>query len=1082
MADGIADTQLGPTRAAAQRAKINYDLEGALRAGIETKEGETPESVIAKAISERANYDYEGARNSGVSDDEIIALLTNARIPSRTAAVGEGVTRGAVVGAPAAAGAAIGFKLTSPFLATGPGALVTAGGTFLGLMAGALAGSQAEKGLEQVGALPSGPVVPGRRPFLEAGRTIGGGLLPIGATSVVANALARRGALRVLPMGRATPAEQIAIRAGEAPGKFAAGELGMLGAAGVAGGMSEQVDPGNELLRMGSEIAAGAINPISFADRGVNIGRRVINRFLPAFTEKGRRDRLGRKIFEILGREGEDPSLVLKRLLDDDELDKLAKEAGVDLGSRTTAIKSGSPALQAIARAVQQSDPQLGPTIRRAAAQNLEGMGKLLDLMVAMDDPSVLSTVAQIRDDAFREALQQRLDLATARATTTAGNIVKGDIFAAGKAAQAIEAATRDALTEARIAEKSLYDKVDRRAPAEVESIFDDYDAMSSELLAYENMPGEIEAFVRSYRPYKDEDGTLVTPEISIGNLMTFRSNMLEEARGAAATGNFKGARQFSRLAEAALEDIEKMSVQNDELRAAYSFSRALNDVFSRSFAGDVLAKRPNGATKYAPETLHAELFGSGGDKLTARLVDLNEAVGFMVQQGGQAFADTAAARLGTLKANQETILRQAVANQVLNTETGRVNPDALRRFMDRNATTLDMFQSLKADLSDTLTAERTLRNVIDANSMENRMLENQRAFAAVLGADENPAGAIAKAIGTPGEGRDPNAVRNLNQLIRLANTAGDLAPQARAGLRDAVLDRALLFATKNDGSLDFNKFRQFMMQPMSRGQKSVAATLADGGILSDAEVTRLSTILREFDNIQTALDKEGPVAKDALIDVPSAAYDFVVRWASSRFAGEAARATTGRGQGLIEAAAAVRLGQNMFQRAPLSSAQNMLTKAIEDPKFMALLLEKPASTAAQLRLGRQMNAYLVASGIASAPEEEEVGAMMPDLSAGAAEAAVPETGRQIVSPAEMVARMPPSVPPRPAAGPAVAPSAPAPRAAPVGPPPPVTTPPAGRAAAPTGQSRAAYSAMFPSDIVSPLIQSQGIAGLMGPQ
>jgi hypothetical protein len=51
-----------------------------------------------------------------------------------------------------------------------------------------------------------------------------------------------------------------------------------------------------------------------------------------------------------------------------------------------------------------------------------------------------------------------------------------------------------------------------------------------------------------------------------------------------------------------------------------------------------------------------------------------------------------------------------------------------------------------------------------------------------------------------------------------------------------------------------------------------------------------------------------------------------------------------------------------------------------------------------------------------------------------------------------------------------------------VGPPPPVTTPPAGRAAAPTGQSRAAYSAMFPSDIVSPLIQSQGIAGLMGPQ
>ena len=189
MADGIADTQLGPTRAAAQRAKINYDLEGALRAGVTPPE-------IAQSLAERANYDYEGARDAGVSDDEIINLLSTARMPSRTAATAEGITRGAIVGGGATAGALTGAAAGAPL-----GPLGMAGGTFLGLMAGALAGSQAEKGLEQVGALPSGPVVPGRRPFLEAGRTIGGGLLPIGATGVVANALARRGALRVLPMG-----------------------------------------------------------------------------------------------------------------------------------------------------------------------------------------------------------------------------------------------------------------------------------------------------------------------------------------------------------------------------------------------------------------------------------------------------------------------------------------------------------------------------------------------------------------------------------------------------------------------------------------------------------------------------------------------------------------------------------------------------------------------------------------------------------------------------------------------------------------------------------------------------------------
>ena len=107
--------------------------------------------------------------------------------------------------------------------------------------------------------------------------------------------------------------------------------------------------------------------------------------------------------------------------------------------------------------------------------------------------------------------------------------------------------------------------------------------------------------------------------------------------------------------------------------------------MFTRSFAGDVLAKRPNGAPKYDPETLHSELFGSGGDKLTARLVDLNEAVGFMVQQGGSSFADTSAARLQTVQAAQETILRQAVADKVLNLDTGRINPEALRLFVQRN-------------------------------------------------------------------------------------------------------------------------------------------------------------------------------------------------------------------------------------------------------------------------------------------------------------------------------------------------------------------------------------------------------------
>jgi len=1075
MVDGVTTEQLGPTRAAAERAKIDYDLEGALKAGVTPRE-------IAQALSERANHDYEAAEKAGVSDDEIINLLSTARMPSRTAAIGEGVTRGAIVGGPAAGLAAAGAVAGAPL---GPvGSLVL--GT-LGLLGGALSGSLAERGLEQLGVLPSGPVVPGRRPLLEAGRTFGSGLPTIGGLSLIARTLPR---YAYRPGGARTPAEQIVMRAQEAPGTFAAIELGTLGASSFGAAAAEKEDPGNALLRAGYEITFGAINPVAITEKSISGARSVLSRVLPAFTERGRQNRLGTRLVEILGREGEDPQAVIRRLREDDEIDRLAKEAGIDLGSRTTAVKSGSAALQAIARAVQESDPQLGPTLRRAAAQNLEGIGKLLDVMVAMDDPSILSTVARIREDAFRDGLQQRLDLAIGRATETAGKILGQDAAAGIKAGTVIANETRAALQEARMVERNLYAAVDRNTAVEGQNVFSEYDNMRSEELKEIPLPPLVKRFVESRRPYEETDDagnvTIVTPEISLGDLMRFRSAMLEEGRSAAADNNFRDARLYGRMAEAALEDIGLVARNMPELETAYSFSKALNDVFSRSFAGDVLAKRPSGAPQIPPEILHTKLFGSGGDVLTARLIEINEAAGFLANQTGIPFAETSAARLGTVMAAEETMLRTAVEARVINSETGRVDPDALRRFRERNKTTLEMFPRLDEDLSNALTAERTLRNVIDANSINTRSLENQQAFKAVLGADETPAGAIAIALGTPGETPNPDAVKNLNQLIRLANTAGDLAPAARNGLRDAVLDRGLKYAENPDGSLDFNKFRQFMMQPISRGQPSVASILRDGGILSDVEVTRLSTLLREVDNVQTALNKEGPVSKDTLIDAPSAVYDFVVRMGSLKLGKSGSRATSGESLTLTEASAVVSLAKNFFERAPLTGTQAILTKAIEDPKFMALLLEKPKGRSAILRHSRQLNASLVNAGIISAPDEEEVGAMMPDL-LGAAEAAVPETGRHIVSPAEMVARMPPPappVPPRPAAVAPAAPSAPAPpRAAPVGPPPPVTIPPAGRAAAPSG--RAGYAAMFPSDVVSPVIraqEAQGIAGLLGPQ
>jgi len=153
-------------------------------------------------------------------------------------------------------------------------------------------------------------------------------------------------------------------------------------------------------------------------------------------------------------------------------------------------------------------------------------------------------------------------------------------------------------------------------------------------------------------------------------------------------------------------------------LANAYSFSKALNDVFTRSFAGDAIATRRSGADRIPPELLAGRIFGTGGDATSLRVSQLADAVQFMQRNAGEAFAETATARLGTLRAAESDILRLA-ADRTVNPETGRVNPVALARFARNNAATLEQFPQLRDDLTNALTAEQLLRNVTDVNSVE---------------------------------------------------------------------------------------------------------------------------------------------------------------------------------------------------------------------------------------------------------------------------------------------------------------------------------------------------------------------------
>ena len=1103
----VLTTGGGPTVAAAQALapRIDYDIDAALEAGLTARN-------IADYLAGETNYDVAAAREAGVSDDAIIAELSTGRMPSRLASIAEGTARGAVVAAPTGAAIYTGAMLGAPL--GPPGVLV--GGT-IGLLAGLFAGTQAEQGLEDIGVLPTGQVVPGRRPFLEGGRTFGGGaaMLPIPGAVVAGIPLSStrflqlRAPLRGVPAGstgvaspRLSPFEGILRSAQQRPGLFAAGEASALGGASVFGAVSEASDPGNDYQRLGAEIIGGMINPVGIVSRFGPALRDQISASIGMLTPEGRANRLGERLVTILENAGEDPQAVINALMQDDELATLAKEMGVDLGPRTAALRSGSPTLTRLQRTIAAGNERLGPTVARAAEQNLDGLARLINLMAPLEDPAIMSIVAEMRDAYFRDALQMRLDQASALAAETAGRIISDDPLAGQRAGQAINSVVKDALGDARDQEQALYARVNLDVPAGsgnfsgVDNILETAATIRGRLLPESPFPQLITKFVDRV----SEEGA----EITLRDVVSFRSEMLAFARDATATSNFRDANFYGRMAEAALDDIGMRRetlpggidpnipmMQDPNTRAlanAFAFSRALNDVFTRSFAGAVGARNRAGAQRLPPEILGRRILGGGGDATSLRIAELEEAAQFMASQGGREFAETAAERLGTLRDAERTILRLG-AEETINPETGQVNPVALSRFVRRNAATLKKFPELRADLQDAVTAQQRLRAVNDANSIETRAHENSLVFRAVLGNEETPGGAIAVAIGEPGS-RPQNPVQGLNQLIKNVNTAGDLAPQARAGLRDAVLDRAIVYATGEDGQFNFGRFRNFLLQPMSRSQPSVAGVLRDGGIFTDVELTQLNRLLTEADNIQQALDAGGPRLEETVIDAPAALFDLVTTMITAGVGSKAAERLSAipifGNNSLVVSAAFARQGRNTFQNMPRTYFKDMLNEAIANREVMAALLERGVNQSARRRtaIDRRINAFLVNAGLQPAREEIEERRFIENLPfrgtlVGTAEAATFDTAPLEAYLQSVQQAAPAPATPAPPPGPTTAtPSA--------GAPPPAVLPAAPPATQAGGQGRASYSALFPNDPIAPLVQQrelqQGIGSLVGPR
>jgi hypothetical protein len=769
---------------------------------------------------------------------------------------------------------------------------------------------------------------PSDRKWAVGGEVLGGSIIPAAAPL----AYARTGA--TAPRFLA-PAVDMAR---QAPGRFAATEAGMALGAAQGGTIAEMVAPGSDTARFVGETAGGFLNPTQIVRGAANVGGSAADAISTNFSRAGRERAASRVLRDTLERTGEDTDTVIQALRASDPF-------RLDL---TAGQRTGSTGLLAVERRLADMDPQFAarmearPIEARAELQRQgEGVvrsGQPVDFMAAMRERfgQTQSNIAGRRRDA---------EIAALRGREAIGDVTQPDMASASVDARNTLLSARNT---ARGRENALWNEVPRSSTIEPVNLLEARDTIRARLLPNENLPPPVEMFTGDLARQAgqkidtgvlDASGAAITKpgqaEATSGELLRLRNRALVKAREARAKGDFDLASQMDVIAEGALDDLGGLS------DTARNFSRNLNQRFRQGFAGDVLARDTTGGPRIEPEQTLSRAFGTGGTPGDVRMRQLTEAAEF----GGEGAA---------MLTQQDRFLRGAVQS-VVDQTTGRVNPNKLAAWQRQNAAILERFPKLKSDLASAESAQRSFDRVQAITDKASRNA-NKTLVARIVGV-ENPTNEISRIVSGPDR---------VSQYTSLARSAANAGPEAVAGLRSSTLEGVFKNATNQAGEFDFERLAQQLLYKGPSGRDaSLLELMRTTGVMDKAADERLRAIVNRATRLNNALRK--PAGTNQLVDDPDALTDFLTRTIGANIG---AKAGGGSGATLVAASAGSKLMRKYFQKLPANKVQEVLVEAAENPRFMAMLLEKPTTAQQAKDLTRQMNAFLYGAGITAVSDE----------------------------------------------------------------------------------------------------------------
>ncbi len=869
-----------------------------------------------------------------------------------------GAVGGLAEGTGLSAGATTGFKLgmrlpiPHPLLKGVVTGLTTIGGGLYGMWAG----HQAKAGLSEY-ELPSGDplaykhiddVPPRLRSSYIFGENIGYGAsftgLQIG--------LAKTGAQVLQPSFVGKVFNGIMDEAKNRTKRFAFGQMVQSAGAGVGGMVAEEAFPGELAPRVAMETTGGIVaqpGKIVFS-AGKYLMERV-GGFAKTFSPAAVETEAARIIQSAYVTSGDDIVAAARILRDNikNHPDLVA----------TVAQQVGDDPMIGLEKALISESKEVSIEAGRRAQATVDMFRDTIRLLHGTGQPEALKMAADLQRRHFTMLMTNRINAANQKSIDAASELMKAGSGTRSEIALKAYDAAAEALAQSRTAEKTLWGKVPGELDASTRSLEVAFKAMKGLRLNNQPMPDLIVKELAGFT----EAGSKTT----VGYLKIFRSQMLKEARMAGSNPERASeAAMYGRMAEAALDDIDMvfkdpntagtlrtLGFDTEAYDTARSFSAALHAAFTNSFTGKNLAKGAQGL-RLAPEGLMKRAFAGGAEVSDARLSELAEATRFLPSKGmGGPEAEQAAELM--LEAQQEYFA--IAAADLAGVKHGPARIKMIEQFIAKNPELKERFPDVVNMLEKAATTQAGADAVASLHKKAGRIVEQRSAWGTLSGKGkdvfESPIDAVAAGL----SGRTP--VRSFTAMARLATKQG-VDSEAAMGFKATVFDHALREATDASGTVDFQRMRNLLFDPLRPGKGSVVEIMERTGTMDEVTKKALTTILDRADTLHKAQTTTG-----AFVETTTTT-DFLTQAIAKMLGSKAATTAAGPGGGhsIIVAGVGAKLGDRLVNAIPSGKVKDLLIEATHDPELMVLLMEKPVSGVKGLEHWLQLHSMMVGLGI----------------------------------------------------------------------------------------------------------------------